>query len=88
MIHLHHCDFFYIGDLAQRCFDLLRMDIFAAGNEHQVLAPSNMQISLLIQISQITGAEPAFGIERQPQGVAIYITREERVPSNQNLLTA
>src|SRR5215203_3458480 len=67
---------------------LLGLDVLPAGDEEVVLATQDAQITVLDQISEIPGVEPAVRVERPVYGVALDVAGEERHPPHQYLTVA
>src|SRR5215212_11330887 len=67
---------------------LLGLDVLPAGDEEVVPAAPNVQVTLLIQVPEVSGVEPAVRVERPVYRAVRDVAGEERLSPHQDLTFA
>src|SRR6185369_8775356 len=59
-----HGGFGHVRVIADRAFDLGRIDVLAAGDDHVLDAVVDVEVAVLVQVAGVAGAQPAVAAER------------------------
>src|SRR5947209_3055882 len=62
-----------LGMASQEIFNLARIDVFAAADDHLFFAATNRDVSVFILRRQITGAQPAIGSDGFVGGLRLVV---------------